>query len=268
MAKLAIITGASSGLGAEMARQLARRGGWHLLLAARRTDRLDSLAKEIGSPTTSVDLLTTDLSTDFGVQALVERMSQYPASPELFINNAGFGAVGTFYKGSADREAEMVRLNCIALLRLMHAVAPRMVAAKRGVIVNVASVAGFLPLPYMSTYAATKAFVLSLSLATNEELKGAGVTVLALCPGPTESEFHLAAGLAEKLDVFPAMTAERVVEQLLTGVDHKRRLVVNGLMNTLSTRLCSLVGPRVAATLAAPIMRSYLRGRGVSTDTK
>ena len=267
--ELAVITGASSGIGQVFARALARQGRFDLLLVARRTDRLNALASELhathgGSPDTQrFSILTADLTTEPGLEALIATVNADPRPLGLLVNNAGFGHVGTFLSSSPERDLEMVRLNCAAPLRLMHALLPKMRAAGRGTVLNVCSVVSFLPLAYMSTYAATKAFLLSLSLSTDQELRGSGVRVLALCPGPTESEFHIAAGLNDALDVFPSMTAEKVVEQALRGVARGRAVTVNGVLNSLSAFTAHLVGPRFAAVIGRPIMRRYLALRGV-----
>ncbi|MCC6954522.1 MAG: SDR family oxidoreductase [Deltaproteobacteria bacterium] len=272
---LAVITGASSGIGREFAIALAERCTHDLLLVARRTDRLESLAAEVrevwaqrGAAAGTVNVLTADLTTDEGIAALTQAATAPGRVLGLLVNNAGFGHVGPFLDSTVERDIEMTRLNCIAPLRLMHALLPSMRAAHHGVVLNVCSVVSFMPLSYMSTYAATKSFFLSLTLGVNQELRGSGVRLMALCPGPTESEFHIAAGLKDALDVFPAMSARTVVEQALRGVERKRSVVVNGFLNTLVALTAHVVGPRAAAWIARPVMRRYLTMRGVPLGSR
>jgi short-subunit dehydrogenase len=189
MKKVALITGASAGLGVEFARQLSARGH-RLVLAARRKDRLDTLAKELGN----ARAVAIDLSKKDAAAKLLADVEAAGEQVEVLVNNAGFGLIGAFAGLDAKRLRQMIDLNVGALTDLCRAVAPQMMARKSGGIINVASTAAFQPGPKMAVYFATKAFVLSLTEALHEELKPHGVSVTCLCPGPTRTEFGEVAG--------------------------------------------------------------------------
>ncbi|GAA2027360.1 SDR family oxidoreductase [Catenulispora yoronensis] len=177
----ALVTGASSGFGEEFARQLSARGT-ALVLVARRGDRLEKLAAELG---TEVEVLPADLTDPAGL-AVVEARLTDPAKPiDLLVNNAGVGTSGSFLKLSAQSEVDKVALNVTALMRLTHAVLPRMVQAGHGGILNVSSIAATTPVPWASTYGATKAFVMAFSENLNREVRRTGVHVTGLLPGPS-----------------------------------------------------------------------------------
>ncbi|OBG41531.1 SDR family oxidoreductase [Mycobacterium sp. E3198] len=185
---LAVITGASSGLGAIFADQLAQRGH-SLVLAGRDESRLRAVAQRINQ---NVELVVGDLGTNQGTTDLIDHLANRDV--DVLVNNAGVGTYGPFAEIDADREHELVGVNVDALVRLTHAVLPGMLARGRGGILNVASTIAFQPGPYQATYGASKAFVLSLSQALWAETRGSGVTVTALCPGPTRTGFVGALG--------------------------------------------------------------------------
>ena len=232
----AVVTGASSGIGEEFARQLARRG-YHLVLVARRKDRLELLASILSSvQETTAEALATDLTTDRGLAAVSERIAV--GDVELLVNCAGLGSVGEFAQLPVAREIEQVDLNARALLRLTHAALGPMIARGRGAIINVASMAGYQPVPYNATYAATKAFVLNLSEALHEEVRPHGVTVTCLCPGPVRTEFQHVAGIrSEKmrgralLRYMAGTTADVVVKAALEAMDARKAVAVPGAVN-------------------------------------
>jgi short-subunit dehydrogenase len=235
--KIALVTGASAGLGVEFARQLSKRG-YRLVLAARRKERLDELAKEIGN----ARALAIDLSK---ANAAAKMMADIEASGEvvdLLINNAGFGLIGRFADTDAKRLRQMIDLNVSTLTDLCRAVVPGMIARKTGGILNVASTAAFQPGPKMAVYFATKAYVLSLSEALHEELKPHGVHVTCLCPGPTRTEFGDVAGFTNKLGIAfekVAMDSPEVVTAGLNGLDRNKAVVIPGWINktaAVSTR--------------------------------
>ena len=242
MTPVALVTGASAGLGVEFARQLSKRGH-RLVLAARRKERLEELAAELGNARAAA----IDLSKPEAVTELIADIEGAGEDVDLLINNAGFGLIGRFAELDAKREREMIDLNVGALTDLCRAVAPRMIARKSGGILNVASTAAFQPGPKMAVYFATKAFVLSLSEALHEELKPHGIKVSCLCPGPTRTEFGEVAGFGgNSLFDRVAMRADDVVRQGLNGLDRNRAVVVTGWLNKLgaaSTRFA----PRPAA---------------------
>jgi short-subunit dehydrogenase len=222
--EIALVTGASSGIGEQFARQLASRG-YELVLVARRTDRLESLADEL--PTTAHPI-PCDLATE--AAALSERVGQLGVDVDLLVNNAGFGTSGPFLEQAPAREAEEVRVNCEAIVTLTHAFLPGMVDRGRGGIINVASTAGMQPLPYESVYAATKAFALSFTDALHTELRGTGIRVLAVNPGPVPTEWQQTAGYApDRAAVVPGeIPAEQVVSEALDAFDRGRRSVIPG----------------------------------------
>lgn len=236
MAGVALITGASAGLGAEFARQLSNRG-YRLVLAARRKDRLDSLAAELGNARP----VEIDLSRDGSAAELIRNLSDSGETVELLVNNAGFGLHGRFDKANPKRLRQMVDLNCGALTDLCREVLPSMVERGSGAILNVASTAAFQAGPGMAVYFATKAYVLSLSEALHEEVRRSGVRVTALCPGPTRTEFGEVAGFKGNgaFDRY-AMDSETVVRAGLDALDRNKAVAVTGTLNKVgafATRL-------------------------------
>ncbi|OBG63593.1 SDR family oxidoreductase [Mycobacterium sp. E3339] len=220
----AVITGASSGFGAIFADQLARRG-MSLVLAGRDEARLKAVAQRVEQP---VELAVGDLGTRAGVDNLVARLDGREV--DVLVNNAGFGTYGPFAEVDAERERELVAVNVDALVRLTHAVLPGMLARGRGGVLNVASTIAFQPGPYQATYGASKAFVLSLSQALWAETRGSGVTVTALCPGPTRTGFVDALGSdVSHTAIYRRLAApEPVVAAGLRGLDRGRAVVVPG----------------------------------------
>ena len=230
MKKVALVTGASAGLGVEFARQLSKRGH-RLVLAARRKERLEELAKELGKArAVAIDLSKTNAATK-----LMADLAANDEEVELLVNNAGFGLIGRFATADAKRLRQMIDLNVGTLADLCRAVAPGMIERKSGGIVNVASTAAFQPGPNMAVYFATKAFVLSFTEAMHEELKPHGIHVTCLCPGPTRTEFGDVAGFGGN-GMFDrvAMESPDVVTAGLEGLDKNRAVVVPGLLNKIS----------------------------------
>jgi short-subunit dehydrogenase len=229
MTPVALITGASAGLGAEFARQLSKRGQ-RLVLVARRTQRLDALAAEIGNARS----VTADLSRPGAAAKLIAGIEKAGERVETLVNNAGFGLHGRIADLDAARQREMIDLNCGALLDLCRAVLPAMIERKSGAILNVASTAAFQPGPGMAVYFATKAFVLSLTEALHEEVKRHGIRVTALCPGPTKTEFGEVAGFAGNgaFDRW-SMGSPAVVRAGLEGLDRNKAVVIPGALNKI-----------------------------------
>jgi short-subunit dehydrogenase len=227
--KVALITGASAGLGVEFARQLSKRGH-RLVLAARRKDRLEKLAMELGNARAVV----IDLSKKDSAAKLLADVAANGEVVDVLVNNAGFGLIGRFAELDAQLQRQMIDLNVGALTDLCRAVAPGMIERKTGAILNVASTAAFQPGPKMAVYFATKAFVLSLSEALHEELKPHGIKVSCLCPGPTQTEFGEVAGFGgnKGFDRL-AMGAAEVVEIGLDGLDSNKAVVIAGLINKI-----------------------------------
>jgi short-subunit dehydrogenase len=225
MRKLALITGASAGIGTELVRAFAR-GGYQVVLTARRLDRLETLAQELGGRAIAMDL------ADPGAPA---RLHAQVGPVDVLVNNAGFGAVGRFAELPLDRQLAMLQVNVTALTELMRLYLPQMVASGSGRVLNVASTVSFQPVPGLALYGATKAFVLSFSEAVQAELAGTGVTVTCLCPGATETEFAEVAGLAGSKLFRRTMTAEAVARLGYEATLRGERLVVAGAMNAART---------------------------------
>jgi short-subunit dehydrogenase len=227
MPAVALVTGASAGLGAEFARQLSKRG-LRLVVAARRKDRLDALVAELGN----ARAVEIDLAEAGAAAELISDIEGAGEQVETLINNAGFGLRGRFVRLDAARQREMIDLNCRALTELCSAVAPRMIERESGAILNVASTAAFQAGPNMAVYFATKAYVLSFTEAIHEELKPHGIKVSCLCPGPTRTEFGEVAGFREdgKFDRY-SMDAESVVRTGLRGMARNQAIVIAGAAN-------------------------------------
>ena len=223
MAETALITGASAGIGEEFARQLARRGS-DLILVARRKDRLEKLAEEV--PTTA-HVIECDLVSE--AAKLPDKVAKLGVAVDLLINNAGFGTRGRFLELDPEREAEIVRVNCEAIVTLTHAFLPAMVERRRGGLITVASTAGMQPLPYETTYGASKAFAISFMEALSMELRGTGVRCLVVNPGPVKTEWQQVAGYDENTRIMPGMiSAEECAADALRAYDRGKRSVIPG----------------------------------------
>jgi short-subunit dehydrogenase len=254
----ALVTGASSGIGAAFARALDRRGH-PLLLVARRRDRLEALAQTLGRAEV--------LAADLGDEAEVARVAAHALAlgdVELLVNNAGYGTNGDFLGLDATRERAMIKLNALAPVALAQALLPAMVARKSGGVINVSSIGAFQPVPYMATYGATKAFVLSWSEALAYELRNTGVRVTCVCPGPTATEFFEVAAVNPAMARLPhVMSAEALVARTLAAFDGGRAVVVPGAINWLTafvTRLFPRIAVRVVTgRMFAPRQQKSLR---------
>lgn len=224
---VALVTGASAGLGVDFARQLAAEGKRQVLVA-RRKDRLEALCAELGN----ARAVEMDLSEAGAVDQLMADLAAHDEQVGLLVNNAGFGLAGAFAELDGKRQRQIIDLNCGALTELAHAVLPGMIERKSGAILNVASTAAFQPGPGMAVYFATKAYVLSLSEALHEEVKRHGVVVSALCPGPTATEFGEVAGFGPS-NLLTKVSADSasVVRAALAGVDRGKAVIIPGLMN-------------------------------------
>jgi short-subunit dehydrogenase len=246
MAAVALVTGASAGLGAEFARQLAAKGE-RLVLVARRRERLDELAAALGN----ARAVAMDLSEPGAAARLMADLEQHGDTVELLVNNAGFGLAGQFAELDGDRQREMIDLNCGALAELAHAVLPGMMTRKAGGILNVASTAAFQPGPGMAVYFATKAFVLSFSEALHDEAEPHGVKISCLCPGPTRTEFRSVSGFDPKGRLAKmSADAASVVAAGLRGFERNQAVVVPGLSNKMIAQAHRLL-PRTVMRRAA-----------------
>jgi hypothetical protein len=247
----AVITGASSGLGAIFAEQLSKRGH-SLVLAGRDEARLKAVAQKVGG---NVELVVGDLGTGQGVDALVTHLNGREI--DVLVNNAGFGTYGPFAEIDAEREHELLAVNVDALVRLTHAVLPRMLARGRGGILNVASTIAFQPGTYQATYGASKAFVLSLSQALWAETRGTGVAVTALCPGPTRTGFVDALGSdVSHTAIYRRLAApEPVVAAGLRALDRGRAVVVPGWRHRVMATGARLAPGWLSALIGGRMLR-------------
>ena len=229
----ALVTGASAGIGEAIARGLARRKV-PLLLVARSGEKLAALADELRSLSgVAVEAIVLDLASEGAAERLVAATEGAGKPIGLLVNNAAFGFYGPDEEQELERKLRMIKLNIETLVDLTHRLLAPMRARGGGYVLNVASTAAFLPVPYMAVYAATKAFVLSYSQALHEELLGRGVVVTALCPGTTRTDFHRVAGLAPGAsNPFPSLSAETVAEAGLRGLERGKAIVVPNLLDS------------------------------------
>jgi short-subunit dehydrogenase len=239
------------------------REGAHLILTARSTHKLNELSRKLSAAHhIETHVVSGDLSEADGATRLCDAVSRLGVSVDHLINNAGFGGVGPFIESDAAVASRMVRLNCEALMLLSRHFLPGMVARQRGGIIHVASVAGHMPVPYMATYGATKAFVLSFSLALAEEVRAAKVRVCALCPGPVPSGFQEAAGMqSSRLPGVALLSAEQTVERALAAYENRDDLVVPGVLNSVQTFSSRFLPRGLLARGVAEAMRRMGRAR-------
>jgi uncharacterized protein len=224
MTDIALVTGASSGIGAEFAKQLSA-SGYELILVARRANRLEQLASELPG---KAHAIACDLANDAG--SLAGKVSDLGLEVDVLVNNAGFGTHGYFTEIDPARDTELVRLNCEALVTLTHAFLPGMRERGRGGVITVASTAGMQPIPYETTYSASKAFARTFSDALNVELRGTGVRALCVNPGPVPTEWQEAAGYAPgSLPPVPGkISAAQVASESLRAFERGRRTIIPG----------------------------------------
>ncbi len=254
--KWALVTGASAGIGKALAEELAR-GGTNLVLTARRLDRLEELAQKLAAAhKIQTRTFVADLAQADAPEQIFQFTKEQGIAIELLINNAGFGAYGEFPTVDARRLTDMVQVNCTAVVHLTRLYLPEMVARRHGDVLILASTASFQSVPYISTYAATKAFDLLFAEGLAEEMKPYGVRVCALCPGSTESEFAEVAGQSH----VPATranreTAEKVARTGLRALAKGRSYVVSGLGNYLGVLGERLVSRRFVARVAARMFK-------------
>ena len=241
----ALITGASSGIGETFARELAAKNN-DLILVARSQDKLDLLATELsGKYQIKTTVITQDLTEPAAGQAVFDAVTAQGLTVDLLINNAGFGDYGAFSDRPLSKMMAMVQLNISAVVELTGLFLPLMLARREGAILNLSSIAGFQPIPYMSVYAATKAFVLSFSEALWSENKDLGVKIMAVCPGPTESKFYDRADFPDSATGLNGMTmasAEKVVKESLQALEKgQSNVVAGGFANQIIVNLPRLV---------------------------
>jgi hypothetical protein len=230
---VALVTGASSGIGEQLARRLAERGH-DLVLVARDRGRLEVLAKELeAAHHAAAHVLPADLTDAAQLRAVEDRCRDRDAPIDVLVNNAGVGSFGDFHALDLESEVREIQLNVVALVRLTHAAAEQMAARGRGGILNVSSLAGFQPGPAMAVYSATKAFVTSFTEAVHEELKGSGIAVTVLCPGFTRTGFQESASVPAATEV-PGFLWQEADEVAVAGLDalaKNRAVAIPGALN-------------------------------------
>jgi short-subunit dehydrogenase len=243
-----VVTGASSGIGADIARELARRG-FGVTLVARREERLRELADELVETfAVRAEVVAVDVTDPEARKALAD------LTVDVLVNNAGFGSGGAFAEQEVERETLMVRTNVEALIGLTGMFLPGMLARGRGAILNVASLIAFQPVPYQATYGATKAAVLSFSEALHHEVRGRGVTVTAVCPGPVHTEFGESGGFGGDDERIPDrlwLESEKVAADAVRGLENGDRVVVPGLRN----QVLALYGHYLPRSVLLPLLR-------------
>jgi short-subunit dehydrogenase len=244
MENTVLITGASSGLGADFARQYAALGK-NLILVARRLDRMEMVKEEIQRKNeVAIELIQADLADPLQRRQVIDACL---GRVDILVNNAGFGIGGAFDSVDYDRVQNLIDVNICALSEFCHAFGADMKARRKGTIINIASMAAFTAGPYMAAYYASKAYVLSLSEALHEECLPFGVKVIAVCPGPTLTEFFKASGSSAKpsLPVF-LMRSEQVVSLAIRAADRNQAIAVSGFRNQLVHLFLRVAGHRMA----------------------
>lgn len=250
-----LVTGASEGIGFELCKLLAK-DGCKLVLSARNEERLKERQKFLHDTYQAhSEIIVRDLSETGASKAIVDELNARGITIDVLINNAGFGAHGRFEKVGLDVHQRMMQVNIVALTELTQLLLPGMIARKNGHIVNVASVAGFVPGPGMAVYYATKAYVVSISEALAAELEGTGVKVSVLCPGPTATEFQKRAGLSESrlFNLTKPMTAEEVARQCIDGMKSGQVTIINGALNQMMVSSVRFVPRQVVAKMVRKI---------------
>jgi short-subunit dehydrogenase len=254
----ALVTGASSGIGAALARELASRG-YSIALAARREERLRSLATDLSDEHgVSAEVIAADLGDPAGRDQMAEDLRTRGRSVEVLVNNAGFGHQADFARSPRERMVEMVRVNVEAVVDLTSRFLGPMVERGRGSVINIASIGAFQPLPGSAVYGASKGFVLSFSEAIRTELRGSGVSVTAVCPGPVRTEFTEAAGIPGVEDRTPGiawMSAQDIARNAIDGAADDKRVVVPGMLN----RASALAGQHSPRAVALPLIGRFWR---------
>lgn len=253
--KVTLITGASSGIGEAFARRLAA-SGHDLVLVARSEKALHELCDELMlKHKITAHYVVMDLTDRDADQRLFEETTRHGFEVDWLINNAGFGSVGDFATLNVERELEMIDLNVRSLVALTHRFLGPMREREHGTIINVSSAAGFQPIPFMATYAATKAFVSSFSEAIAEENRPLGIRVMALCPGSTKTNFFAASNIDRPIQVKGQQTVEQVVDSALRGLRKGKMKVVSGLANQVG----SILGAHVPHKISSRAMSKALR---------
>lgn len=252
---VALVTGASSGIGEAFAHALAGRGD-DLVVVARNEARLEQLAESLEKEhDIEVEVLTADLASPKGCDVVEARLASADPPVDLLVNNAGIGTYGRFAGLPGETESREVRLNVLAVVQLTHAALPGMIERGRGGVINVSSLAGHQPTPLNATYGATKAFVTSFSHALHEEVRGTGVNVMVLCPGFTRTEFQERAGIdSASVPSFMWQSAEAVVAAALQAYERGRAVCIPGPLNQASAVFSSALPAGITRRVAAAVV--------------
>jgi len=266
LGQTALVTGASSGIGAAYARELAARGA-DLILVARREDALTALAERlIGEHGRRVEVVAADLAEPGAANRVAQRVAALGRTVDILVYNAGFGAHGDVADADPARLTAMVQLNCAAVVDLTREYLPGLLARRRGTIINVASTAAFQPVPHMAVYAASKAFVLSFTEALWAEARPAGVRVVAICPGATDTAFFDVAG--EDAALGRRRTPDQVVATTFRALERGRPTVVDGKGNALLASLTGLAPRRTVIRVTERTMRAKPAGPTTGAPAK
>lgn len=250
----ALITGASSGIGEAIARELAKNNV-ALVLVARSKDKLDALAAELGSNGLKVIPITQDITAGHADEILWNELKKRNIEIDLLINNAGFGSYGFFHESNIDKQTEMIDLNIKALVQLTYRFLPPMIQKKHGAVMNVSSTASFQPVPFMATYAATKAFVTHFTLALSSELRDTPIRFVALCPGRTKTNFQVAAGSQKVRIRSRAATPQQVARVAVKALAGTKTLAIEGLLNYMMVHLQRFFPRKFVLNLAHKIFK-------------
>ncbi len=257
---MALITGASSGIGADLAREAAK-DGYDVILSARRVQPMEALARELQNYGASATILAADLSKSGGAQKLAGEIDRRGLEIDLLINNAGLGANGAFAESDAARIGEMLQVNIVSLTELTRLMLPAMIARKRGKVMLLASTASFQPGPQMAVYCATKAYVLSLGEAIAYELRNSGVTVTMVCPGATATEFSRVAGTENiglhRSAMSSVMSSAEVARIGYQGTKAGRRVVITGFMNRVMATAARISPHAMVLPIANSMMSTH-----------
>jgi short-subunit dehydrogenase len=249
-----LVTGASSGIGSDIARELVKRGHG-VTLTARREDRLQKLAEELAASGVRVEVFASDVTDADARARLIAAIAERGLTVEVLVNNAGYGSGGPFHELDGDSEVKMVQTNCEAVIAFCAEYVPKMVERGRGAILNVGSTAGYQPLPRQATYSATKAFVNNFTDALYADLGGTGVTATSLRPGPVETEFGEQAGMADEFSSLPSFvidSSEDVARAAVDGLADGKRVVSPGLVAHLA-----VAGQYTPRSVLLPALRRF-----------
>lgn len=253
----ALVTGASGGIGEALAREFSKRGA-RVVLAARNAEKLQQVANSL---TTQTRVVPCDLESAAGVETLLGQVEAEGISIEHLVNNAGFGLAGSFAQLDEARLAQMLELNCVALTLLSRRVLPDMLARGHGGLLQVASVIGFTPTPYMTVYAASKAYVVAFNAALAQELKGSGVHCTALCPGSVATGFQARAGYElGAMERLSQMDPAAVAKIAVNAYARRKTMVAPGLFNSIAAGVLGWVSPSVSAPVVGRVLRALGRG--------